>query len=82
METLARCLKIQARSSGRTADPQLRMVGSLGIANLTGPGSGGVKAGTVAGVGEADFGPLLCVAQACMCLAGRVELAPQAHIGL
>jgi hypothetical protein len=58
------------------------MISRLDIVNLMGPDSGGRKAGTVAGVGEAEFGPLLCVAQACVCLARRVGLAPQANIGL
>ncbi len=58
------------------------MINGLEIANLMGPDSVGGKAGTTARVGEADFGPLLCVAQACVCLTGRVGLAPQANIGL
>ena len=58
------------------------MIVRLEIANLMGPDSDGGEAGTVARVGEVDFCPLLCVAQACVCLAGRVGLAPQVNIGL
>jgi hypothetical protein len=82
METLARCLKIKARSSGGTADPAVRNDRQIGNRESDGPRLGYGKAGKVAGVGEADFGPLLCVAQARVCLARRVGLAPEANIGL
>jgi hypothetical protein len=55
MDTLARRLKIQARSSGLIVDRQLKMISRLEIANLMGSDSGDAKAGTVAGVGKASF---------------------------
>ena len=67
METLARRLKIQARSSGVIVDRQLKMISRLEIANLMGSDSGDAKAGTVAGVGEASFWPaIVCGSGTCV----------------